>query len=295
MFTKFYDELYNRLAGLLTSIMAAQADPVKRLSEALHQISEVLSVLRTKVLSIPFPSKTIEILFFKTIKPKFYALKIFHFEIYNLDMSKPVGTKDMLLDYYRQELLLIQRFFKLNAFLYQYYRSGFSDMDSLYFVRGAEIPNVLVPEMPDVDAEFSTSMDYLFARFRAFELLQGEILNRISGLDGPLVPADKSPVKSGPVLKWIGSQVNLVELIYGLYYTLQLKRQGGDVEIKHIVALMETTFQIQLTDAHHSFIEIRRRKVISPTRFLESMVAAIQQRVDEDLEFKPNRGPKLRK
>jgi len=292
MFNQFYDALYKKLTGLLALIVTNQLDPVKCLAQSLQEIHSVLLLLRAKVLSRPFPSPKIEILFFKTIKPKFYALRIFHFELYNLDMGKPIGTLDMILAFYRLELKLVQRFFKINAFQYQYFRTRFSEMDNLYFVRGAQIPAVLVPEMPDTDPEFSTSMDYLFARFIAFELLQEEILKRIRGLDGSLVPADNIPVKTLPGLKWTGSQVNLVELIYGLYYTLQFN--GGDADIREIVALMEATFQITLTDAHHSFIEIRRRKSISPSRFLEQMVAAIQQRVDEDLEYKPNRGPQLK-
>ena len=285
MFTQFYDELYKRLIGFLAVLIGKEIDPVKRLAQALQEIRTVLQTLREKVLSRPFPSQEIEIWFFKTIKPKFYALRIFHIELYNLDMNKPAGTKDMLLLFYRQELKLVERFFKLNAFLYQYFKNGFSEMDAMYFTRGAEIPTVLQPELPDADPEFSTGLDYMYARFIAFEMLQTEILNRIGGLDGTLVPVQPKKPKPVPMLKWTGSHVNLVELIYGLYYTLQFN--NGDVDITEIVALMEDTFGIKLRNAHHSFVEIRRRKVDSPSRFLEQMAAAIKQRVDDDLEYNP--------
>lgn len=284
MFIKFYDRLYKRLTGFLVLLMN-EPDPVKRLAKALQEIRVVLQVLRVKVLSIPFPSKEIEIGFFKTIKPKFYALRIFHLELYNLDMNKPAGTRDMLLLFYRQELKLVERFFRLNAFLYQYFKNDFSEMDGIYFIRGAEIPTVLQPELPDADPEFSTGLDYMYARFIAFELLQTEILNRIGGLDGTLLPVEPKRPKPIPALKWTGRHVNIVELIYGLYYTMQLN--NGNADITEIVALMEETFGIKLRDAHHSFVEIRRRKVDSPSRFLEQMAAAIQQRVDDDLEYKP--------
>ena len=285
MFTPFYDELYKRLTGFLAVLMGKEADPVKRLAQALQEIRAVLQTLRKKVLSRPFPSKEIEIWFFKTIKPKFYAMRIFHLELYNLDMNKPAGTRDMLLAFYRQELQLVERFFKLNAFLYHYFKAGFSEMDGIYFVRGAEIPTVLQPELPDADPEFSTGLDYMYARFIAFEMLQKEILDRMAGLDGTLLPVDPRKPKPVPMLKWTGSHVNMVELIYGLYYTLQLN--NGHADVTEIVALMEDTFGIKLRDAHHSFVEIRRRKVDSPSRFLEQMVAAVRQRVDDDLEYKP--------
>jgi len=285
MFTQFYDALYGAVVKTLVLILGSEHDPVKRLARALQEIRLTLQTLRARVLSRPFPSPAIEIGFFKTIKPKFYALRIFHLELYNLDMNKPAGTREILMSFYRDELRIVRRFFKRNSFLYQYFKAGFTEMDNLYFVRGAEIPSVLLPEMPDSDPEFATALDYLFARFIGMEMLQQEILDRMAGLDGaamPLVPQKPKPV---PSLKWTGSHVNMVELIYGLYYTLQLN--NGDVDVTEIVALMEDTFGIKLRDAHHSFVEIRRRKVDSPARFLEQMAAAIRQRVDDDLEYKP--------
>lgn len=285
MFTKFYDALYAALSKALLLITGNEHDPVKRLARALQELRSTFDILRAKVLSRPFPSKEIEIGFFKTVKPKFYALKIFHFELYNLDMSRPAGTVETLMNFYRQELDLILRFFKQQAFLYQYFKNGFTEMDNLYFVRDAEIPTVLVPEMSEGDPEYSTGVDYLFAKFIAYEALQQEIINRMRGLDSSAMPAEPKPRKPVPVLKWTGSHVNMVELIYGLYYTLQFN--NGDADVTEIVAWMEESFGIKLRDAHHSFVEIRRRKVDSPSRFLEQMAAAIRQRVDDDLEYKP--------
>lgn len=285
MFTRFYDALYEKLTELLNVITGKEADPVKRLAAALREIQSVLSELRGKVLSRPFPSREVEAWFFKNIKPKFYALRIFQVELYYLDVHKPTGTRDMVLAFYRQELELVERFFKLNTFLYHYFKAGFSEMDGIYFIRGAQIPTVLQPELPDTDPEFSTGLDYTFARFIAFEMLQLEILNRISGLDGTLLPVAPNKPVPLPTLKWTGSQVNLVELVYGLYYTGQLN--NGNAEIVQIVNLVEQLFDFTLTDAHHTFGEIRERKIASPSRFLESMVTAIQQRVDEDLSYNP--------
>jgi hypothetical protein len=286
MFNEFYDALYERLAKFLSELLMKEPEPVKRLSGPLQEIQKVLSELREKVLSRTFSSKSIEISFFKTIKPKFYALRIYQLELYGLDMNRPAAVKDALLAYYREELRQVERFFKQHAFLYQYFKSGFTEMDHLYFRRAVEVPVVLVPEMPDLGPEYSTVMDYLFSKFMAYELLQAEIIKRIGGLDGTLVVTDRPPVKPVPALKWTGSHVNLVELIYGLYYTLQFN--NGDADVTEIVALMEATFSIKLRDAHHSFVEIRRRKVDSPARFLEQMAAAIRQRVDDDLDYKPH-------
>jgi hypothetical protein len=124
----------------------------------------------------------------------------------------------------------------------------------------------------------------------AYEQLQEELLKQIRQLDSDPVSNPEPQIKI-PALLWTGEQVNLVELIYGIYYTGQLSH--GNVEVKDIITLMETVFQIELKTAYHTFGNIRRRKSISPTAYLDRMRDAIKQRVDEDLTYKPNRGIKL--
>ncbi|WP_461791491.1 RteC domain-containing protein [Pedobacter sp.] len=285
MFRKFYDALYLQLCSSLSSIVAEQTDPVKVLSAAMLEIGKVLLSLRGKVLSIPFPSIEVEILFFKTIKPKFYASKIYHFELYGLDMNRPVDTNETIAAYYKERLSELQLFFKLNASMYDYFRTGRIEMDHLYFIRGAEIPPVLIPEMPEIDPVYATAMDYLFAKFIAYEFLQQEILNRIGLLDGAKVVTELPLADLG--IKWTGKIVNLGELIYGLYYTGQLN--NGNATLSEIVTVFERMFSVKIRDVHHTFGEIRERKVSSPSKFIDSMALAIQQRVDEDLKYKPGK------
>lgn len=284
MFRKFYDALYSKLCSSLSTIVTEQSDPVKVLSAAMLEIGKVLLLLRSKVLSIPFPSREIEILFFKTVKPKFYATKIYHFELYGLDMNRPVGTDETIVAYYSERLSELQLFFKLNASVYDYFRTGRVEMDHLYFIRGAEIPPVLITEMPETDPVYATAMDYLFAKFIAYEFLQQEILKRIS-MPNNNVPTGKTTIE--PEIKWTGNIVNLGELIYGLYYTGQLN--NGNATLSEIVTVFERMFNVKIRDVHHTFGEIRERKVSSPSKFIDSMAAAIQQRVDDDLKYKPGK------
>ena len=283
MFRKFYDALYSQLCSSLSSFVAEHSDPVKVLSIAMLEIGKTLDELRAKVLSVPFPSLETEILFFKTVKPKFYALRIYHFELYGLVMGIPVGTKEVILAYYAQELSFIARFFSIHAAAYDYYRTGRMELDRLYFVRGAEVAVVSIPEMPEIDPLYSTSMDYLFAKFIAFEALRAEIVERMGVLDGSIVAAEV--VRPDQGIKWTGKVVNLGELIYGLYYTGQLNH--GNAQLSEIVALFERMFMVKIRDVHHTFGEIRERKVSSPSKFIDSMGLAIRDRVDEDLKYKP--------
>jgi hypothetical protein len=283
MFREFYDCLYLGLSNAIVLVLANESDPVKVLSAAMLEIRRTLDLLRMKVLSVPFPSVEVEILFFKTVKPKFYALKIYHFELYGLVMGIPVGTKELVLAYYAQELVFIARFFSIHAGAYDYFRTGGRELDHVYFVRGAEVTIVPGPELMEIDPLYATSMDYLFAKFMAYEALQGEILGRMGVLDGSIVAVEVVRPDAG--LKWTGKIVNLGELIYGLYYTGQLNH--GNAQLSEIVALFERMFMVKIRDVHHTFGEIRERKVSSPSKFIDAMAAAIQDRVDEDLKYKP--------
>jgi len=137
--------------------------------------------------------------------------------------------------------------------------------------------------MPEIDPLYSTSMDYLFAKFIAFEALRAEIVERMGVLDGSIVAAEV--VRPDQGIKWTGKVVNLGELIYGLYYTGQLNH--GNAQLSEIVALFERMFMVKIRDVHHTFGEIRERKVSSPSKFIDSMGLAIRDRVDEDLKYKP--------
>jgi len=282
---KTYDELYGQFTCALSDLAAESLTPVKLLAESLAICQDFLSKLRNCFLEGVF-TDTDEIHFFKHIKPKFHAQKIFRLEWYGLEINQPVGTKDTLLNYYKCELTYIERFFKIHSAAYQYYRTESSEMDRSYFVRGSKILTIQNPEINDFDPKYSAPMDYLFARFISYELLQNEILNRIGRLDPALV-MDVSLAQQGkPGLKWTGKIVNLSELIYGLFYTGQLNH--GNVQLSEIVGLFEQMFLVKIRDVHHTFGEIRERKVSSPSKFLDSMAAAIRDRVDEDLRYKPS-------
>lgn len=283
MLPKFYDDLHLELKGALADVLANEADPVKVLSAAMLEIGKALDVLRAHVLTVPFSYVEMEVCFFKTVKPKFYALKIFHFELYGLVMNCPVGTKEMLIGYYKQELLFVSRFFSLHAGPYTYFRTGRTELDHLYFIRDADLPSMYLPEIPDPDPAYSTPMDYLFSKFIAYELLRAEIMQRIGELDGSAVVVGVADVQSG--VRWTGKVVNLCELIYGLFYTGQLNH--GNAQLSEIVAVFERVFAIKIRDVHHTFGEIRERKVSSPSRFIDAMAAAIRDRVDADLKYKP--------
>ncbi|TSJ36543.1 hypothetical protein FO440_22190 [Mucilaginibacter corticis] len=108
-------------------------------------------------------------------------------------------------------------------------------------------------------------MDYVFAKFIAYEKIQFYLIEQLS---------EKPAVQK---LVWTGDKVNLVELAYGIYHTHQIK-----AEVSEIVEALSNAFNITITGdaAYRMNIDIKRRKVISPTRFLEEMAGQVKQSIE---------------
>jgi hypothetical protein len=250
----------------------------------LKLVRAALKKLRDHLKNHPLKAEAEKIEFYKYLKPAIESLYIYELELYNVTASAPVGDLNVVHAFYREELQLVQRFFRHIAFHYRYYQLKATELDSLLFMPGSPVQSVLIPEAPELDPEFATSGSYLFAKIQAFEMLQTYLVRKLKG----------DPVKTGGEIisqaldslpQWTGEQVNLVELAYGLYYSGQLNH--GNAEVKDIIALLELVFRIKLNSAYHVFGNIRRRKMYSPTRFLDKMRDSIQQRVDDDLAYKP--------
>jgi hypothetical protein len=292
MLEKMSEKLYAQLSDEITAIISRETEPFQILSLILKKVREALKTLKDHIRNNPFKDDQQQIWFFKTIKPKFYCLRIYYLEWYSMVTNVPAGDEEHIKRFYLDELKAVQRFFQRIAFHYQYYRLNATELDHLYFIRGTQAQSVLIPEVLEIDPEFSTSQDFLFAKIKAYELLQDFILKQISELDprpAPQEPAQKP--QDTNILTWTGDKTNLVEVIYGMFYTGQLN--NGNASVADIIKWMERHFHIDLKLAYRKFLDIRTRKRDSHTRYLDRMRASIQQRVDEDNQYKPNRGIKL--
>jgi hypothetical protein len=286
MLSKFIGKLLIQLTDGLADIAGEKLSLETRLSKALQLIRSLLLLLRDQISLHPFKDKTEEIYFFKNVKTAFLSAKIFELERYNLEQNKPAGTWETLLTYHENELEIIRRFFRQYAYLYQYYRTGLTEMDELYFVRGVEIPSVLIPEFGEPDREFSTCGDYLFAKFKAYEELQDYILEQIRL--GTLASQLTIPnaYQSKP-LHWTGESINLVELGYGLFDSGQLN--NGQAGVNDIFKWMEEHLNVSIGIPARRFVEIKRRKRLSRTRFLDNMRESVNKKIEEDDEFNPEK------
>jgi hypothetical protein len=250
----------------------------KRLAGILSAVKGVLKDLRAHIAEHPFPDEAAEIAFFKIVKPKFVAEQLYALELYTLETNRPIGDELALKAYYEFELKHIRRFFKQHRFMHQYYLLDGHELDHLYFVRGAAAPVLTTADLPASDPEFSTTADYLYAKFIAYERLQEYLASLL------YPSANTAPVKRKR-LPWPGEKTDLIELAYALYCWLRFNK--SERTIVEIIEWLEESFGITLPRHYRRFAEIKMRKVPSRTKFLDELRELLTQYMDEGDAWQP--------
>lgn len=283
---EFTDSLYRKMKEELTAIEMEGPPPIQRMNKALTCVDKYMEMLKTNISNHPFAGQDEEIIFFKHGKPRFYRWHIYHHELATLEVGMPIGSRKSQLTYLECELIHIERFFRQYQFQYQYFKIGATELDSLYFVRGAYSGSPLIPPIPEPEPVFSTKADYLFAKIRAFELLREWILERISMLKAnSLKPTELIAGKKDGEMFWTGNTIHLGEIGYGFYLTRQLN--NGTASINEIFRWLEEKLHVTIGKPAKRLEEIKARKRLSQTKYLDEMKDSIQQKIQRDNEYRP--------
>lgn len=281
MIKELAENLYNEERLALEEIDSSADQSITAQRKARVQItSNYLNRLKEKVIDYKFTSAQEEISFFKEIKPKFSSLLIFYSDVERIEIDKPEGSLSHLKGYFENKLKIIKSFFDANRQVYAYYRSEDNYLDSQLFVRGVkDAPRWLCKIRVDQDERFSTAGDYMFARIRATEQIARYLENSITGLD--FHPFANDEIETN----WTGESINLLEIAYGVYYTAQVNQ--GKIGIGELVRKFEKVFNVNLGRPYRRFSEIKQRKRLSRTKYLDDMAKSINKKIDDDNEFVP--------
>ncbi|MBC6112808.1 RteC domain-containing protein [Pedobacter fastidiosus] len=286
MIQELSSRLLKQLEPELEEISFQALSPIKRLTTAMKPIRQALKKLKSYIDDHPFASPEEEIRFFKYIKPDFYQWQIYFNELYTIEENIPFADADAQRLHFENELIYVQRFFREYNFQYQYYKRDASELDNLYFIRGADNGSPLVPNVPELDASFSTNSDYLFSKIKAFEMLREWLSERINHLKkNPL--ASYQPGSDSDGIRWTGESINLAELAFGIHRTGQVN--NGTASIGAIFRWLEDRFQVSIGIPSKRLSEIRRRTSISRTRYLDEMIEMVIQKLDKEDEYTPDK------
>ncbi|QEC74666.1 RteC domain-containing protein [Mucilaginibacter ginsenosidivorax] len=271
---------------IVAELSATFINQVEELTENVtnqRQILEELMILsRNSIVQLNalkddyhFESDRERIEFYKNTCPSLYAVFIFHEEKLMIEINKPVDLPESVNAYYRREMDAIEHYFSRYRFEYEYYRNGFTTLDSGFFLNRSIGPSTI--EGNGYYAKH-IPMEYHFAKFMAFERLQKHLIRQMLA-PGEVADINKDGQEGGERLKWTGDVVNLVELIYGIYYTGQIN--NGTATLAGIVRWFELNLEVKIGRPHRHFIDITRRKRLSITKFMDQMRSAILQKIDD--------------
>lgn len=274
---KYYNECVQKLEEKIKELTLEVDDPILLPQEVIMLIVDCLSMLKEFVLKRGFKNKQEEIHFFKKLKPVILSKLIYYNAIYKIETKKPYGNGKTIKKYIDNELAKLKKFFDNNLEFYKYYRTNSTYLDERYFVRGGYDVRLSIDTYYfETDHNFTTSHDYKVAKIIANDLIQVYLEDQLNN-------KNQKKVFDYSSLNWTGSKTALTELVYGLYS--QGVFDNGNTDLKLIAKTFECTFNIDLGDFYHTFMELKSRKV-NRTKFLDSMRDTLIKKMDEEDEVK---------
>lgn len=270
----YYDEMMSNIERIIDT----DNPQIQIFKNAMLVVQGYLYELKDELKSYQFENQEEEIWFFKIEKPRFYSWFIYYKELFALEQSKPIVNREEVNAYYREHMRYINRFFRFNEFLYQYFLLESDELDSIYFLRNGAGLGPLSASVPMIDSGFGTGSEYLFSTFRGLEMVLVH-LNDVISQDNRADDAFTKAKSSASKLKWTGETLHLIELLYAVHGAEQIN--NGTISIAQLAAKFQEVFQVKLDRYYKRFDEIKRRKGISKSKFTDQLRQIIIDKVDE--------------
>lgn len=273
-FTKLHHQLMQQLSAdaIEADNMLVKADRSFRTAQ--HYCTQVNGILK----DFSFRDLSGEIHFFKNIQPLFLKELFYFSKLYALESDKPVGSRERQKAYYNLQLDRHSTLIDQHRSIYQYYRSGRSDCDHQFFIRGAKE----APFAPELNLYMDGQCASVYS-LKVSELLAAEELcDHITAKLEMVQAAHNDAGESQSPLVWTDSNASLVELIYALHARGAINH--GKLDMKQIIQRIELLFNVKLGNFYQVIKSIRTRK--DRTAFLNNLITAAVKRMDDtDMDF----------
>lgn len=245
-------------------------------------LKELLHTTREYVLKEGFENEAEEIEFFREIKPQILGQLIYYNKVFRIETVCPVKEGKMYQKFFMSQLAELKQEFKeyiCGSHFYRYYRSGRSDRDQEYFVRGKiNYRDGLSSYVFEIDHQFSTYYDSRVARIIANELIYTYLITKINPDENAVSLLQNTD--STKEIFWTDSKNALIELIYALHASGVIS--NGNIGIRKISLVFQIIFRIPLGDVHHSFHRMKDRAG-TRTSFLDHLKLSLEQYMDKGL------------
>ena len=189
---------------------------------------------------------------------------------YNL--PKVIGSEQK--KFIKQQLKRLQYFFGSNIDFGQYIELKYTHLDQYYYTRSTKEDSIFINSSTIYldDSNFHTRKDTLLAQFKAYRELAIYLKNRLINPSDLKVPSQKH------ILKWTGIKIELIELIYAIKASGSVKE---NTSIREIAIACEGLFDVDLGNYYRKFIELRNRKIVERTRYIDKLKSNLLDRMNE--------------
>lgn len=238
-----YISYFNEFEREYEVLKNASDDDLTVSLEIMHYIEKKLKEMFKWLKKYVFETYQEEIYFFKELKPRMVSKLLFYKELLKLEASLPPSKKKKR-KHYEELLTGIQQYVITNKEFYEYYRSRTSFRDEDLFVRHC-YKDIIRYDccLINFDSKLSTSHDFNVATIIANDMFTSHLENKLEELNG------NNPTTYNPMtnkITWTGTKVDLVEMIYGLYYKKILN--NGKADIKEIARSLCFAFNIDIDE-----------------------------------------------
>lgn len=274
--------LFNSYAEWKNNIDIQKLERTTHLKQSIKKSKFFLHKLRLYVRDFTFVTNNDEIKFFKHLKPKVIGDLIFFNAQLSYLISKPNSTISFQKSFLKSKLKKLESQKRKNIHFYRYYKQGESFLDDKYFLRGNEQLELFNSQtLLCSDPEFFTSHDMKAAEVIAYDLLNDFYKNELLSLDNISneIVNNKFKNQLENNLTWSASKTDLIELVYALKFSGALN--GGAVQVKQIIEVLEILFEIDLGNFYKTYSEIKNRSK-DRTKFLNKLSESLVSRLEYD-------------
>lgn len=274
--TDFFKALQKETAAKIRQTESAEKDVLRRAYSCALILADANASLKNFIINYRFENEEEEIWFFKHAKPSLISQYIYHCQVYNIEMDRPVGGVAVQRDYLDRELENLQDYIDRRPEFYSYYRLGSTHNDACYFTRDKFVLGLqyLEPTMSEREPRYSTNCDYKLAKILANEQLEILLKSQLDELERPHEEKGQLP--------WNTKKAFLIELLYAL----DSFRAFGRIPLKRVVAAVQKLMGIDLGNYSSEFARMRERN--DPTPFLDMLKEALLRRMKRYDDKKKN-------
>lgn len=276
---KYVSSLESKVLQDIQKVEEMECSMLQKSKLIIPRLEEAFEGLKTFITTYSFKDNMEEIRFFKEVKPRLLSHLIFYSKVYTIEMKMPTGSVEDRKEYLERIQNRIKYFFDMNIDFYQYYRSGGTHLDNLYFLRGK----------PDVqlhfgsfyferDCNFSTCYDFMMTKILANEKLTTYLSRKLAELSqGENCHEAVQNIHSNE--RWTDKKNALGEIIYGIDTLASINY--GYIDIKVLANLFGKMLNIDLSNIYQIYTELKGKKG-DRTEYLNRMIKALNKRMDDE-------------